>query len=155
MVVSSTVFTTITSVFIISYHRIAVQHCAATWNRTWSESYKLKVFLSFFFSPRNLARWSGRHGHQCRMQVTWRIPAGLCWWLWQSALVLLPVFSSKGESCSPALRRSTLASAFVCAPSLATDVNWSCSTNHPTAISEMYFSMYLSIFWPLWFRAAQ
>lgn len=64
---------------------------------------------------RNLARRSRRYRHQCRVQVTWRIPAGLCWWLWQSALVLLPLLSAKGQSCSLTLklRRSVSVSEFL------------------------------------------
>ena len=58
----------------------------------------LLLSSSLCLSPRDLARWCRRHRHQRRMQVTWWIPAGLCWWLWQSALVLLPLLSTKGQT---------------------------------------------------------
>lgn len=78
---------------------------AASTSPFFQQNFLDKCFSSFL---RNLARWSRRYRHQCRVQVTWRVPAGLRWWLWQSALVLLPLLSAKGQSCSltPRLRRS-------------------------------------------------
>lgn len=88
----------------------SVVHFAAAWNMEKHEMKENKVnsnvwlflTLALFLglSLRNLARWGRRHRHQRRVQVTWRIPAGLCWWLWQSVLVLLPLLSAKGQSRS-------------------------------------------------------
>lgn len=47
---------------------------------------------------RCLAGRCRRHRHKRRVQVKRRIPVGLCRWLRQSALVLLPLLSTKGQS---------------------------------------------------------
>lgn len=77
-----------------------LQHFARAQHRRSHFWVKQNFGWMLFFFLRNLARRSRRHRHQRRVQVTWRIPAGVCWWLWQSALVLLPLLSAKGQSCS-------------------------------------------------------
>lgn len=84
--------------------------CTAFW-RCLKQNMTVCLSLSLWPPPslplRSVARWSRRHRHQRRVQVTWRLPAGLCRWLWQSALVHLPLLSTKGQSCSLAVAHST------------------------------------------------
>ena len=62
-------------------------------------SFSLALSLSLSLSPssRCVAGRCGRYRRQRRLQVPQQLSAGLCWWLWQSALVHFPLFSTKGQ----------------------------------------------------------